>query len=189
MKGTLDETDAEILRLLVEDGRIAYSEVADEVGMSAPAVIDRVERLREDGVIEGFEARLDRSLLGGTRLLVRFSVSPDETHVVAERVADDERSETVFVSADGTVTVVANARPDEAADIVDGLEVRDFEVSTVVSEAHDPGVRQPSFAPDCVECGNTVDDEGVSAQVAGDLYHFCCESCESAFEERYGSMG
>ncbi len=191
MKTTLDETDAEILRLLVEDGRIPYTEIADEVGMSPPSVIDRVDRLHEKGVLEGFEARLDRSVLGGSRLLLRFGVGTDEPSHVAETLAGDERVETVFVSADGTVTVVVNAEPDEARRIVADVdaETHGFGVDVVVEEHHAPTVSTPSFAPDCVECGNTVDSEGVTARVAGDIYHFCCTSCESAFRERYEAMG
>ena len=47
----LDDTDREILRLLLEDGRRPYREIASEVELSAPAVSDRVERLRELGLL------------------------------------------------------------------------------------------------------------------------------------------
>jgi len=189
MENELDGTDAEILRALVEDGRRAYSDIADEVGMSTPAVINRVEGMRESGVIEGIGARIGASVLDTTRLVVRFGVSPDEASAVAEKLADDERVQRVYVSADATVTAVADAQPEEAADVVDGADVSGFEVDVVIDEAHAPTVREPSFAPDCAECGNTVDEEGVSARVAGDVYHFCCTSCESAFRDRYAELG
>ncbi|MDZ7687407.1 MAG: AsnC family transcriptional regulator [Halobacteriales archaeon] len=188
MKTGLDETDAEILRLLVEDGRMAYTEIADEVGMSPPSVIERVERLREKGVLEGFEARLDRSVLGGSRLLLRFRAPPDETSRIADEVADDERVDTVFVSADGTLTAVVNAEPEAAYGIVGDVDAHDYDLEVVVEEIHAPTVSAPSFAPDCVECGNTVDEEGVTARIAGEVYHFCCTSCESAFRDRYEAM-
>jgi len=189
MKTELDKTDAEILSLLVTNGRMAYTEIADEVEMSPPSVIERVERLREKGVLRGFEARLDRSVLGGSRLLVRFRAPPDEASRLADEIAEDERAETVFVSADRTVTVVANAEPEGAYGIVDDVDARDYDVEVVAEERHEPTVAAPSFAPDCVECGNTVDEEGVTARIAGDVHHFCCTSCESAFRERYEAMG
>ena len=46
MRG-LDETDEEILDILLDDGRKPYSEIAEAVGLSAPAVSDRIDRLRE----------------------------------------------------------------------------------------------------------------------------------------------
>jgi DNA-binding Lrp family transcriptional regulator len=190
MKTKIDDTDSEILRLLVEDGRMAYSKIADEVDMSTPAVIDRVEGMREKGVIEGFEARLNPLVLGTMRLLIRLSAEPGETDAVVETLADDDRVEDVYVSADATVTVLANAEPDDVPAIVQGVDgVHGLDVEVVVDEKHAPTVRQPSFSPECVECGNTVDEEGVSARIAGDVYHFCCTSCESAFRDRYAELG
>jgi Lrp/AsnC family leucine-responsive transcriptional regulator len=60
----LDEQDLAILRLLVEDSRISRRRLAREVGMSAPAVADRVSRLERTGVIRGYRANLDRAALG-----------------------------------------------------------------------------------------------------------------------------
>ncbi|WP_114579476.1 AsnC family transcriptional regulator [Saliphagus sp. LR7] len=47
----LDSTDAVILELLLEDARRSYREIADEVGLSPPTVSNRVDRLRDLGVI------------------------------------------------------------------------------------------------------------------------------------------
>ena len=60
----LDEHDLAILRLLVRDARLSQRAVAREVGMSAPAVADRIARLERAGVIRGYRADVDRSLLG-----------------------------------------------------------------------------------------------------------------------------
>jgi len=188
MRPELDETDAEILRLLVEDGRKPYAEIANEVDMSSPSVIERVERLHEVGVIEGFEARLDRSMLGGSRILIRFKTTPGAVGEAARLASEDKRVETVFGSADGTVTLVANAEPSEVGSLTEVFDGKDYEVETVVAEEHRPTVATPSLAPECAECGNTVDEEGVSARVADDVHHFCCTSCEAAFRERYESL-
>ena len=42
----LDETDVQILSLLAEDARRPYSDIGETVGLSGPAVSDRVTRLR-----------------------------------------------------------------------------------------------------------------------------------------------
>jgi Lrp/AsnC family transcriptional regulator, leucine-responsive regulatory protein len=59
-----DELDLAILRLLVADARISQRRLAREVGMSAPAVAERVSRLERAGVIRGYRADIDRSALG-----------------------------------------------------------------------------------------------------------------------------
>jgi Lrp/AsnC family leucine-responsive transcriptional regulator len=47
----LDATNLEILKTLIDDPRIAMSSLARHVGMSAPAVTERVQRLQDAGVI------------------------------------------------------------------------------------------------------------------------------------------
>jgi DNA-binding Lrp family transcriptional regulator len=60
----LDEQDLAILSLLVADARISQRRLAREVGMSAPAVAERVSRMERVGVIRGYRAELDWSALG-----------------------------------------------------------------------------------------------------------------------------
>jgi Lrp/AsnC family transcriptional regulator, leucine-responsive regulatory protein len=55
----LDQTDLEILRTLQGDGRIHLGALAERVGLSSPAVAERVRKLEERGVIMGFTTRLD----------------------------------------------------------------------------------------------------------------------------------
>jgi Lrp/AsnC family transcriptional regulator, leucine-responsive regulatory protein len=60
----LDHTSRHILQLLSVDGRASYQAIADEIGLSRPAVMERVKRLEEAGFIRGYHARLDRSKSG-----------------------------------------------------------------------------------------------------------------------------
>ncbi len=63
-KPEIDPIDRKILRILATDGRASYQAIADEVGLSRPAVMERVKRLEETGYINGFGARLDRARAG-----------------------------------------------------------------------------------------------------------------------------
>ncbi|MBN6056728.1 Lrp/AsnC family transcriptional regulator [Nonomuraea sp. RK-328] len=60
----VDAIDHRLLRLLREDGRRTFSEMATEVGLSVAAVKRRVDRLREIGVITGFAVQIDYAKLG-----------------------------------------------------------------------------------------------------------------------------
>jgi DNA-binding Lrp family transcriptional regulator len=62
----LDELDRRIVAALVADARATYAEVGAQVGLSAPAVKRRVDRLRASGAITGFSARVDPTALGWT---------------------------------------------------------------------------------------------------------------------------
>ncbi|MBZ0300255.1 MAG: Lrp/AsnC family transcriptional regulator [Anaerolineae bacterium] len=60
----LDSVGWEILCALQQDARMSYAEIGRRVGMSAPAVMERVRRLEDAGIITGYSARVDVSKLG-----------------------------------------------------------------------------------------------------------------------------
>lgn len=62
--GPLDAVDAKILRALTKDARIRRVDLARTVGLSPPSAAERVRRLEEAGVIEGYTALLDPEALG-----------------------------------------------------------------------------------------------------------------------------
>lgn len=64
MKERLDQADRHILRLLQEDGRITNADLARQVGLSPPSMLQRVRRLEQKGLIKGYTARLDPEKLG-----------------------------------------------------------------------------------------------------------------------------
>ena len=64
MTDTLDATARRILQVLARDGRASYQAIADEVGLSRPAIMERVKRLEEGGYIRGYAAVLNRARVG-----------------------------------------------------------------------------------------------------------------------------
>lgn len=55
----LDEKDRTLLAILAEDASLSYAELGRKLHLSAPAVHERVKRLKSEGVITGIVARLD----------------------------------------------------------------------------------------------------------------------------------
>src|SRR3546814_6125067 len=62
--GTVDPIDAGILRALARDARVTMADLAREVGLSAPSVTERVRKLEETGIIEGYAAQVSPAALG-----------------------------------------------------------------------------------------------------------------------------
>src|SRR5690242_13098959 len=60
----LDETGWQLLAALQQEARLSYSELGQRVGLSAPAVSERVRKLEEAGVITGYHAEINRALVG-----------------------------------------------------------------------------------------------------------------------------
>jgi len=59
-----DTLESKVIGKLMRDGRVCWSELAELVGLSAPAVADRVRRLEERGVIKGYAALVDAAAVG-----------------------------------------------------------------------------------------------------------------------------
>lgn len=77
----LDKTDRKILSLLQKDGRIAMTELAERVGLSASPCTERVRRLERDKVITGYHAHLSPEALGKTLLVfveIKLSSKSDD---------------------------------------------------------------------------------------------------------------
>ncbi|CAG9212881.1 Lrp/AsnC family transcriptional regulator [Burkholderia vietnamiensis] len=82
---SLDATDRAIVAALADDARIATSELARQIGLSAPATADRVRRLEAQGVIAGFTVELDPRALGYTlQAIVRVKPLPGQLHLVED---------------------------------------------------------------------------------------------------------
>ena len=80
----LDAVDARILSALAADARVSVAELARFVGLSAPSAAERIKRLEESGVIEGYAASIDPRALGLTvAAWMRVRPVPGELNTVA----------------------------------------------------------------------------------------------------------
>ncbi|GIW24603.1 Lrp/AsnC family transcriptional regulator [Meiothermus sp.] len=72
----IDDLSWKILELLQQNARMPFSEVGRRVGLSAPAVAERVRRMEEAGIIRGYHAVVDPSKLGYTlEVFIRAEVT------------------------------------------------------------------------------------------------------------------
>lgn len=189
----IDDTDRAILELLLEDARRPFSDIAEEVGLSGPAVSDRVERLRERGLLRRFTADLDRSMLqDGQQVLVTIEGKPGSGQAIQDALLGTSAVEHCFRTVDDRIVVSATiAEGDavgllEAAGIIDA--VTDYRVKLLADSSWSPALGSAELSPGCAECGNTVDDEGTTATLDGEQYYFCCSSCESNFVAQYEEL-
>ena len=60
----LDELNKKILEILWENARLSFAEIGKQVHLSAPAVADRVRKMEEAGVIEGYRVQINREAIG-----------------------------------------------------------------------------------------------------------------------------
>ena len=81
----LDEVNLRLLAELQDDARLTNAELGRRVGLSAPAVAERLSRLQEAGVITGYHAAVDPRALGfSLTAILRIRPAPRELPKVAE---------------------------------------------------------------------------------------------------------
>ena len=85
VSAVLDATNVRILRALIDEPRLAMSELARRIGMSAPAVTERVQRMQDAGVIRGARLDVDQAALGlGITAFVRVRPMPGQLQAIGE---------------------------------------------------------------------------------------------------------
>jgi Lrp/AsnC family transcriptional regulator, leucine-responsive regulatory protein len=81
----LDDANLRLLAELQQDARLSFAELGRRVGLSSPAVAERLARLEETGVIKGYRAEIDPRAVGYTLgVVIRIRPAPRELHKVAE---------------------------------------------------------------------------------------------------------
>jgi DNA-binding Lrp family transcriptional regulator len=135
----VDSIDQRIVSQLVADARSSYAEIGKVVGLSAPAVKRRVDRLLDRGVLRGFTAVVDPEALGwGTEAFVevryRGNVSPGQIRSSLEPLPEVVAAYTVSGAADAIVHLRAADihHLEDALERLRGVDMIDRTVSTVV---------------------------------------------------------
>ena len=135
----VDRIDHQILAQLVADARRSYAEIGSAVGLSAPAVKRRVDKLLKSGVLRGFTAVVDPSAFGGgteafVEVRCRGNVSPARIRTGLEPLPEVVAAYTVSGAADAIVHLRAGgiAHLETALERLRAVEFVDRTVSTVV---------------------------------------------------------
>ena len=109
----MDPIDGKVIGCLLHNGRATFAEIGAEVGLSAPAVKRRVDRLVASGAIRGFTAQIDPDVLGWqteayVEIYCKGTVAPAELQRSLERVPEVVGAATVSGTADALVHMLAS---------------------------------------------------------------------------------
>ena len=186
----LDETDLEILQLLMEDARRPFRNIADIVDLSPPAVSDRVTRLQELGIIRRFTIDIDRSQLHeGVPVLLELHLDPATVETVREALRTADPVEQLLVTAESHLVCQCYIPDGDVrewlSETIDLTAIDEYTVTMLSDVMWTPSIKGTDFALTCAECGNHVTANGVSTRIGDELYQFCCPLCETRFEEQH----
>ena len=131
----IDEIDRAILTELQEDARISYAELGRRVGLTTPAVIERVHKLEDAGIITGFRAEIDTAKVGLPILaFVRMSITGvDYSHIIEVAESSSEVLECHRgTGGDSFIMKIAVASVEHLQEVIDRLVPYGITTTTIV---------------------------------------------------------
>lgn len=137
----LDEVNLRLLTELAQDGRLGMAELGRRIGMSAPAVAERVQRLERAGVITGYHAELDAKALGfPVAAVVRIRPSPGQLQRIPEIARETaEVAECYRITGEDCYLIRLNLRSiDELEGVLDGFTPYGSTTTSIIHSAPVP---------------------------------------------------
>lgn len=115
-----DETNRQLISTMIAEPRISTSELARRVGMSSPAVRERVQRLEDAGILRGCRLELDPATIGfPVAVIVRIRPMPGQLPAIIELARSMPRVvECVRITGEDCFLVRAHL---ESIDVLDSL--------------------------------------------------------------------
>ena len=115
---TLDNVDKQIIELLCDDARLSQRQLAQKVGVAQGTITNRIRRLEDEGVIEGYSAVLNPESLGwGMTVMAGLCIEKGKIMDVQKHISADKRVFAVYdVTGDWDSMVLARVKNREDLD-------------------------------------------------------------------------
>jgi Lrp/AsnC family leucine-responsive transcriptional regulator len=139
--GPLDATNRRLLAELQADARLSLAELGRRVGLSSPAVAERLQRLEDDEVILGYHARLNPRAVGfALSVVIRVRPAPRELHEVAALAqSTPEVVECRRITGDDCYVMLAHVRSVEhLEEVIDRFAAYGQTTTSIVQSAPVP---------------------------------------------------
>ncbi len=137
----LDDTNLRLLAELQRDARLSLAELGRRVGLSSPAVAERLQRLRREGVVAGYRAELNPRALGlALSAVIRVRPSPRQLHHVGEVARETpEVVECHRVTGDDCYVMTAHVRDVEhLEEVIDRFAAHGQTTTSIVQSSPVP---------------------------------------------------
>ena len=131
----IDEIDRKILKQLQLDARTSYAELGRNVGLTTPAVIERVRKLEDAHIITGYRAEIDIAKVGlPIMAFVRMSITGvDYSHIIEVAKGSVEVLECHRgTGGDSFIMKIAVASVEHLQEVIDRLTPYGITTTTIV---------------------------------------------------------
>lgn len=189
----LDQLDVRIVGLLQEDARLSFREIAERVGSTTPTVSARVRALEDIGLLQGYRAQLDHSVLGGSSYIVSLQVHPAHAVQALASAKAIPGLYSAHLLAGGRIVAHVHVRPPMFAlahlhQAIAGIEgLVTYDASEVIEGHEHPPIEElpENVEVPCHQCQGPIHGDAVKARFGERTHVFCCRQCLGSFRERY----
>ena len=131
---SLDEIDKQILRILQKDARTSYREIQEQLGISIGTIHNRISKLKENGIIEGYTLRLNNVKLGyKLTFLIRINIDGKHTEELLEDLKKIPEVCSIFhtTGEQSAALICRFQESDQVHDFIKTLNSREYIIRTV----------------------------------------------------------
>lgn len=189
----LDNLDVRIVGLLQDDARLSYREIAQRLDSTTPTISARVKALEDIGLVRGYHARLDHSVLGGSSYVVTLTVQVPAAKAALDALKAMSGVHAAHLLSGGRIVCFVHLRPPaySLAHLHQALAelagILTYDASEVI-EGHERASVETlpeNVEVPCHQCKGPIHADAVKAKFGGRTHVFCCKQCLGAFREKY----
>ena len=192
----LDDVDARILGILVEDGRRSFREVARRAGITTPTVQTRIKRMMDEGLILGVSPIFNPSKFQlGLVFQLYLRVNPAEIEEIARNLEKRLEVRGIYLTTgENNLTIRINVDSleelqqfTETLDREFGVEQNSSQMIVRIFKDDQAVIVRPGMGVHrkCETCNGPIPTKPFTLKVAGKERFFCCPMCLAKFREKY----
>jgi len=192
----LDALDIRIVRLLHEDARLSFREIAEKVGSTNPTVSARVKALEDIGLLRSYRAQVDHAVLGTQSYVVSIRTHPPSVETAFMEVRSLRGATSLFLLPGGQIVAHFHLRPPAHTlaqlhrDLArlpglisyDATEVLESQEGSPLEDIPE-NVEVP-----CHQCRGPIHGDPVKGRFGERVHVFCCRHCLGTFRERFEQL-
>jgi DNA-binding Lrp family transcriptional regulator len=193
----LEKVDIQILKILQNDGRASFRDIAKKVGVTTPTVSSKVSMYEQMGIIKSFGAFLDTDALGELSIILNVKSKPSDVPKVAERLKELEEVREVYIIGgswiNSKVTLNDNTHLNQfISDLTSIDEILDYNynaiVNTIKEEPRSVLSEGVNAVLTCFYCRKPMHDKPVKLKLDGRDHFLCCNTCAKEYKIKYAKL-
>jgi DNA-binding Lrp family transcriptional regulator len=192
----LDDVDARILGILVEDGRRSFREVARRAGVTTPTVQARIKRMMDEGLILKISPIFNPSKFQhGLVFQLYLRANPAEIEEIARKLGKRSEVRGIYLTTGDNnlaLRVVVDSLDElqqftETLDREFGVKQNSSQMVVRIFKDDQAVIVRPGMGVHlkCETCNGPIPAKPFVLKVAGHERFFCCPMCEEKFREKY----